>query len=34
MSAFVSAPAPYFSAEAYVNGEFKKISRADFRGKK
>jgi len=34
MSAFVSAPAPYFSAEAYVNGEFKKISLADFRGKK
>ena len=34
MSAFVSAPAPDFSAEAYVNGEFKKISLADFRGKK
>jgi len=34
MPAFVSAPAPYFSAEAYVNGEFKKISLADFRGKK
>lgn len=34
MAAFVSAPAPDFSAEAYVNGEFKKISLADFRGKK
>ena len=34
MSAFVSAPAPYFSAEAYVNGEFKKVSLADFHGKK
>ena len=34
MSAFVSAPAPDFSADAYVNGEFKKVSLADFKGKK
>lgn len=34
MSAFVSASAPDFSGEAYVNGEFKKISLSDFRGKK
>src|SRR5262250_2479686 len=34
MSAFVSAPAPDFSAEAYVNGEFRKLSLADFKGKK
>src|SRR5215475_6854671 len=34
MSAFVSAPAPDFSAEAYVNGEFRKVSLADFKGKK
>jgi peroxiredoxin (alkyl hydroperoxide reductase subunit C) len=34
MSAFVSAPAPDFSGEAYLNGEFKKISLSDFKGKK
>ncbi len=34
MSAFVSAPAPDFSAEAYVNGDFKKVSLADFKGRK
>jgi alkyl hydroperoxide reductase subunit AhpC len=34
MSAFVSEPAPDFSAEAYVNGEFRKLSLADFKGKK
>jgi alkyl hydroperoxide reductase subunit AhpC len=34
MSAFVSAPAPDFSGEAYVNGEFKKISLSDYKGKK
>lgn len=34
MSAFVSEPAPDFSGEAYVNGEFKKISLSDFKGKK
>jgi len=34
MSAFVSAPAPDFSGEAYVNGEFRKVSPADYRGKK
>jgi peroxiredoxin (alkyl hydroperoxide reductase subunit C) len=34
MSAFVGTPATDFSAEVYVNGEFKKISLADFRGKK
>ena len=34
MSAFVGALAPDFSAEAYVNGEFKKVSLSDFRGKK
>jgi peroxiredoxin (alkyl hydroperoxide reductase subunit C) len=34
MSAFVSAPAPDFSGEAYVNGEFRKVSLADYRGKK
>ena len=34
MSAFVSAPAPDFSADAYVNGEFRKVSLADFKGKK
>jgi peroxiredoxin (alkyl hydroperoxide reductase subunit C) len=34
MSAFVSAPAPDFSGDAYVNGEFKKISLSDYRGKK
>ena len=34
MSAFVSAPAPDFSADAYINGEFKKVSLSDFKGKK
>ena len=34
MSAFVSASAPDFSGEAYLNGEFKKISLSDFKGKK
>jgi len=34
MSAFVSAPAPDFSGDAYLNGEFKKISLSDYRGKK
>ncbi len=34
MSAFVSAPAPDFSGEAYLNGEFKKISLSDYKGKK
>src|SRR5262245_42819232 len=34
MSAFVSAPAPDFSGEAYLNGEFRKVSLADYRGKK
>ena len=34
MSAFVSAPAPDFSAQAYVNGEFRQVSLADFKGKK
>jgi len=34
MSAFVSAPAPDFSGEAYLNGEFKKISLSDFKGRK
>lgn len=34
MSAFVSAAAPDFSADAYVNGEFRKVSLADFKGKK
>jgi peroxiredoxin (alkyl hydroperoxide reductase subunit C) len=34
MSAFVSAAAPDFSGEAYLNGEFKKISLSDFKGKK
>ena len=34
MAAFVTQPAPDFSAEADHNGEFKKISLGDFRGKK
>jgi len=34
MSAFVSASAPDFSGDAYVNGEFRKLSLADFKGKK
>src|SRR5262245_40711970 len=34
MSAFVSAPAPDFTADAYVNGEFQRVSLADYKGKK
>ena len=34
MAAFVTQPAPDFSADAYYNGEFKKISLGDFKGKK
>src|SRR5580700_4874785 len=34
MAAFVTKPAPEFSAEAYHNGEFKKISLEDYKGKK
>ena len=33
MAAFVSNPAPEFSAEAYVNGEFRTISLSQHRGK-
>jgi len=34
MAAFVTKPAPEFSADAYHNGEFKKISLEDYKGKK
>ena len=34
MTAFVSGPAPDFTADAYVNGEFKQISLSQFKGKK
>jgi peroxiredoxin (alkyl hydroperoxide reductase subunit C) len=34
MAAFVTQPAPDFSADGYSNGEFKKISLADYKGKK
>jgi peroxiredoxin (alkyl hydroperoxide reductase subunit C) len=34
MSAFVTQPAPTFSAEAYVNGEFKTVSLEQYKGKK
>jgi len=34
MTAFVSAPAPDFSADAYVNGGFRTISLAEFKGRK
>ena len=34
MTAFVSQKAPDFSGEADVNGEFKKISLSDYKGKK
>jgi peroxiredoxin 2/4 len=34
LTAFVSQKAPDFSADAYVNGEFKKVSLADYKGKK
>lgn len=33
MAVFVTKPAPEFTAQAVVNGEFKKISLADYRGK-
>jgi peroxiredoxin (alkyl hydroperoxide reductase subunit C) len=34
MTAFVSDPAPDFTADAYVNGEFKQITLSQFKGKK
>jgi peroxiredoxin (alkyl hydroperoxide reductase subunit C) len=34
LTAFVSQKAPDFMADAYVNGEFKKVSLADYKGKK
>src|SRR5215467_12572036 len=34
MAAFVTNPAPDFSAEADHNGEFKKVSLSDYKGKK
>ena len=34
MAVFVTHTAPHFSAEAYHNGEFKKVSLTDFKGKK
>jgi peroxiredoxin (alkyl hydroperoxide reductase subunit C) len=34
MTAFVSAPAPDFTADAYVNGEFKQVTLSQFKGKK
>lgn len=34
MSAFVTKPAPDFTADAYVNGEFKTIKLSDYKGKK
>jgi peroxiredoxin (alkyl hydroperoxide reductase subunit C) len=34
LTAFVSQKAPDFTADAYVNGEFKKVSLADYKGKK
>ena len=34
MAAFVTTPAPDFSADAYHNGEFKKVSLSDYKGKK
>ena len=34
MTAFVSNKAPDFSADAYVNGDFKNVSLADYKGKK
>jgi peroxiredoxin 2/4 len=33
MAAFVTDPAPQFSADGYHNGEFKKISLSDYKGK-
>lgn len=34
MTAFVSQKAPDFTADAFANGEFKKVSLADYKGKK
>jgi alkyl hydroperoxide reductase subunit AhpC len=34
LAAFVSEKAPDFTADAYFNGEFKKVSLADYKGKK
>jgi peroxiredoxin (alkyl hydroperoxide reductase subunit C) len=34
MTAFVSQPAPDFSADAYDNGQFTRVSLGDFKGKK
>ena len=34
MTAFVSQKAPDFTADAYVSGEFKKLSLSDYKGKK
>lgn len=34
MAAFVTQSAPDFTADAYHNGEFKKVSLSGFRGKK
>jgi peroxiredoxin (alkyl hydroperoxide reductase subunit C) len=34
LTAFVSQKAPDFTADAFVNGEFKKVSLADYKGKK
>jgi peroxiredoxin (alkyl hydroperoxide reductase subunit C) len=34
LTAFVSQKAPDFSAQAYVNGEFRQVSLADYKGKK
>src|SRR5436190_10196175 len=33
MAVFVTQPAPDFSAEAYSNGEFRKITLSEFKGK-
>jgi peroxiredoxin (alkyl hydroperoxide reductase subunit C) len=34
LTAFVSEKAPDFTADAFVNGEFKKVSLSDYKGKK
>jgi alkyl hydroperoxide reductase subunit AhpC len=34
LTAFVSQKAPDFTADAYINGEFKKLSLLDYKGKK
>src|SRR2546423_100710 len=34
MTAFVSKPAPDFTADAYDNGKFRQVSLSEFRGKK